>query len=122
MEEMDDEDQQILKLDEEYDKEREEAQADVDAASFELAELRRNKAEVDEKMADVEGPCLEEFRAVCDACHFQRQKWHGGAPNGPDCLRFLAASRYFVEILKPRFIQPSHLLHFSRLSASGTVA
>jgi hypothetical protein len=109
----DEEDRAVFQLAEQYEQDGHLAQARVDAAEAELVPLRRKKALLDDKMKIVEGPCMEEFRAVSDACHFQRQKWHGGAPNGPDCIRFLSACQYFVEILKPRFIQPAAAAHFT---------
>ena len=107
--ELDDEERRHLKIDKEYQAERVELASKLEAVVLALEKLAKQKEKIDKRIDNAEGPCLEEFRAVSDACRFQRQKWHGGAPNGPDCMRFLGASRFFTEILKPRFIQPSML-------------
>ena len=47
-----------------------------------------------------EGPCMEEYRAVCDEMKFERQVWHGGAPNGRDCHKAVQPRtiRRFMEV------------------------
>ena len=107
---------EMLLLDQKLGGQKDHAQLQVDAAALELESLVSQKAQSDEKIGDAEGICLEEFRAISDACHFQRQKWHGGAPNGPDCMRFLAASKFFVEILKPSYVVPASAVHFQGCS------
>jgi hypothetical protein len=50
-----------------------------------------------------EGPLMEEYRAVCDEMKFERQVWHGGAPNGRDCHKAVQpkAIRRFMEVSCP---------------------
>ena len=50
-----------------------------------------------------EGSLMEEYRAVCDEIKFERQVWHGGAPNGRDCHKAVQpkAIRRFMEVSCP---------------------
>jgi hypothetical protein len=50
-----------------------------------------------------EGPLMEEYRAFCDEMKFERQVWHGGAPNGRDRHKAIRpkAIRRFMEVSCP---------------------
>ena len=102
----DDEASSLKEVDADYMQRQNEIQAEIATLSSSLLDQKNQLCTLHYALQNAEGPCMEEYRAICDEMKFQRQVWHGGAPNGGDCHKAVQpqAIRRFMEVLIHYFV------------------
>jgi hypothetical protein len=97
---------EVLALDEKLKAKLKSVSSKIKPMNKQLAAKEERAKELALELQASEGPCMEEFNAVTDSLKFERQAWHGGAPNGRDCAKLLQPDviRMLMEILRPRSI------------------
>jgi hypothetical protein len=91
----------LKEVDADYMQRQNEIEAEIATLSSTLLDQKNELCTMHYALQHAEGPCMEEYRAICDDMKFQRQVWHGGAPNGGDCHKAVQpqAIRRFMEVL-----------------------